>query len=87
MGERVCNLKKYFNIREGWTKEADWLPARLLDEPLPDGGDQGTTLKPEELRLMIDEYYAARGWTEDGLIPVEKLAELGLEDLTQKARQ
>ena len=87
VGERVCNLKKYFNIREGWTKEADWLPARLLDEPLPDGGDQGTTLTPEELRLMIDEYYAARGWTEDGLIPMEKLAELGLEDLTQKARQ
>jgi aldehyde:ferredoxin oxidoreductase len=87
VGERVCNLKKYFNIREGWTKEADWLPARLLEEPLPDGGDQGTTLTPEELRLMIDDYYAARGWTEDGLIPAEKLAELGLEDLTQKARQ
>jgi len=87
VGERVCNLKKYFNIREGWTKEADWLPERLLEDPLPDGGDQGTTLTPEELRLMIDDYYAARGWTEDGLIPAEKLAELGLEDLTQKARQ
>jgi len=87
VGERVCNLKKYFNIREGWTKKDDWLPARLLEEPLPDGGDKGTTLTPEELRLMIDDYYAARGWTEDGLIPPEKLAELGLEDLTQKARQ
>jgi aldehyde:ferredoxin oxidoreductase len=44
-------------------------------------------LTPEELRLMIDDYYEARGWTEDGLIPPEKLAELGLEDPTQKARQ
>lgn len=87
VGERVCNLKKYFNIREGWSKKDDWLPARILEEPLPDGSGQGTTLTPEELRLMIDDYYEARGWTEDGLIPPEKLAELGLEDLTQKARQ
>ncbi len=87
VGERVCNLKKYFNIREGWSKEDDWLPARILGEPLPDGSGQGTTLAPEELRLMIDDYYEARGWTEDGQIPPEKIAELGLEDLTQKARQ
>ncbi|HEM61015.1 MAG TPA: aldehyde:ferredoxin oxidoreductase [Chloroflexi bacterium] len=86
-GERACNLKKYFNIREGWTKDDDWLPARILDEPLPDGGDQGTTLTAEELRLMIDDYYQARGWTEEGLIPAEKLVELGLEDLVEKARQ
>ncbi len=87
VGERVCNLKKYFNVREGWSKKDDWLPARILEEPLPDGSGQGTTLTPEELRLMIDDYYEARGWTEDGLIPPEKLAELGLEDPTQKARQ
>lgn len=87
VGERICNLKKYFNIREGWDKKDDWLPARILEEPLPDGAGEGTTLAAEELRLMIDDYYEARGWTEDGLIPAEKLAELGLGDLTQKARQ
>jgi aldehyde:ferredoxin oxidoreductase len=87
VGERVSNLKKYFNVREGWSKKDDWLPPRILEEPLPDGDSQGTTLTAEELRLMIDDYYAVRGWTEDGLVPPEKLAELGLEDLTQKARQ
>jgi aldehyde:ferredoxin oxidoreductase len=35
---------------------------------------------------MIDGYYEARGWTPDGLIPPEKLAELGLEDLIEKVR-
>jgi aldehyde:ferredoxin oxidoreductase len=87
VGERVCNLKKYFNIREGWTKKDDWLPARLLEEPLPDGRNKGTILTAEELRLLIDDYYSARGWTEDGLIPAQKLAELGLEDLIQEARE
>jgi aldehyde:ferredoxin oxidoreductase len=87
VGERVSNLKKCFNIREGWTKEDDWLPGRILEEPLPDGADQGTMLTPEELRLMIDDYYAARGWTQEGLIPPQKLVELGLEDLVEKARQ
>lgn len=81
VGERACNLKKFFNIREGWTREDDWLPARILEEPIPDGVGQGTALTPEELGLMIDGYYEARGWTPDGLIPPEKLAELGLEDL------
>jgi aldehyde:ferredoxin oxidoreductase len=87
VGERVSNLKKYFNIREGWSKEDDWLPARLLEEPLPDGDDQGTTLTPEELTLMINGYYKARGWTKEGLIPPQKLVKMGLEDLVEKARQ
>lgn len=87
VGERVTNLKKHFNIREGWSKEDDWLPARILEEPLPDGRSQGTKLTVEELRLMIDDYYEARGWTDGGLIPRQKLVELGLEDLTQKARK
>jgi aldehyde:ferredoxin oxidoreductase len=81
-GERICNLKKHFNVREGWEKKDDWLPARILEEPLPDGSGQGTTLVAEELRLMIDDYYEARGWTEEGLIPAEQLAKLGLEDLS-----
>ena len=30
---------------------------------------------------MIASYYAARGWTADGLIPGEQLLSLGLEDV------
>ena len=70
-GERIHTLKKQFNIREGWKPEDDWLPARLLNEPLESGVAQGTALSPGELREMIDSYYQARGWTAQGFIPGE----------------
>ena len=81
-GERINNLKKLFNIREGWTREHDTLPPRVLDETLPTGVVQGVGLNREDLDMMIGSYYRARGWTEDGLIPESKLRELGLLDLT-----
>ena len=42
-------------------------------------------LTSEELGKMIGDYYAARGWTPDGLVPDEKIRELGLEDLVAEA--
>lgn len=80
-GQRICHAKKAFNIREGWTSAMDWLPGRSLTEPIPDGPAQGVRLTPDELTLMIDDYYQARGWTPEGFIPKEKLEELGLGDL------
>lgn len=81
VGERVSNLKKAFNLREGWTRADDSLPPRIFEEPLPTGIARGTVLTREELSTMIDGYYEARGWTPEGLIPTRKLAELGLGDL------
>ena len=80
-GERINNLKKLFNIREGWTRAADTLPPRLLTEPLPDGVAAGVGLSPSDLDMMVAAYYEARGWNPDGTIPGEKLGELGLDKL------
>jgi len=81
--ERSWNLKKAFNIREGWKKEDDWLPPRWLEDPLPSGGSKGAYVKPEDLRIMLQSYYEARGWTPEGLIPKAKLIALGLEDIAE----
>ncbi|MGH7798387.1 MAG: aldehyde ferredoxin oxidoreductase family protein [Candidatus Binatia bacterium] len=78
MGERMHTLKKLFNIRQGWRPEDDWLPQRLLSETLPTGVAQGVGLTPDELREMIQSYYQARGWDENGFIPERKLRELGI---------
>ena len=53
--------KRVYNIREGWQPADDWLPDRLLNEPLtlPSGRDGGLT--PERLRAMIEAYYKGRG--------------------------
>lgn len=80
-GERITTLKKLFNVREGWTRADDTLPSRCLSEPLADGPGAGERLTQAELDLMIAGYYAARGWTPDGLVPAERLRALGLEEL------
>jgi aldehyde:ferredoxin oxidoreductase len=82
-GERIINLKKAFNIREGWRREDDTLPPRILTDALSDGAAQGVSLSRAELDLMIDGYYRARGWTPDGVIPEAKLRELGLGNLAR----
>lgn len=78
-GERINNIKKLFNIREGWTRKDDCLPPRVLKEPLPTGLAQGIGLSANDLDLMIDSYYKARGWTSEGLINESKLLELEIE--------
>jgi aldehyde:ferredoxin oxidoreductase len=80
-GTRICNLKKAFNIREGWQSADDWLPARALRDAMPSGPGKGVHMTEEELRVMIESYYDARGWTKDGFIPREKLEDLGLTDI------
>ncbi len=82
-GERISNLKKLFNIREGWRRADDTLPPRTLSEPLPTGVAAGVGLTQEELDYMIAGYYQARGWTAEGLIPDSKLEELGLRAMLE----
>jgi len=78
IGERINNLKKLFNQRQGWQPSDDWLPPRLLTEPLSTGVAQGVSLTDTELREMIQGYYKARGWDENGFIPKEKRRALNL---------
>ncbi|MFH1382201.1 MAG: aldehyde ferredoxin oxidoreductase family protein [Chloroflexota bacterium] len=79
-GERINNMKKAFNIREGWQCRDDWLPPRVFKDPLTGPEGKGTTVTEKGLRLMIDGYYEARGWTAEGLIPESKLRSLELQD-------
>ena len=84
-GERINNLKKLFNIREGWTRDDDTLPPRVLGEALPTGVARGVSLDEEALDMMVLSYYRARGWDDDGLVPDSKLTELGLDETASKA--
>jgi aldehyde:ferredoxin oxidoreductase len=81
-GARIHTMKKLFNIREGWQPKDDWLPERLLSETLPTGIGTGIGLSPDELRQMIQSYYQARGWDENGFVPETKLTELYLSTVS-----
>ncbi len=75
VGERVYNLTRLFNIREGLSSKDDSLPHRFTNEPLPGPVAKGEVSKLSE---MLAEYYSLRGWNEDGVPEKEKLMELGL---------
>lgn len=74
-GERIWNLERLFNLKAGFTSKDDTLPPRLLKEPMKDGPHKGNVVK---LDVMLPEYYALRGWNENGIPGDEKLKELGL---------
>ena len=73
-GERISNLQRAFNCREGFSRKDDKLPKRLVT-PLPDGGAAG---KAADLEFQLNDYYALRGWNENGLPTRERLTWLGL---------
>ena len=58
---RIVLAKRVYNLREGWRPEDDWLPARLLEEPLTLASGRQARLTPARLRAMIDGYYKERG--------------------------
>jgi aldehyde:ferredoxin oxidoreductase len=75
---RIVLAKRVFNIREGWQPGDDWLPERLLSEPLQTGSGRVAALTPDRLRAMISGYYAARGLDARGRPAAADLADLGL---------
>ena len=76
VGERVYNMERMYNINVGFTKADDTLPDRMLHEPIPSGPMKGHVSRLDE---MLPEYYAARGWDENGVPTEAKLQELGLK--------
>jgi aldehyde:ferredoxin oxidoreductase len=81
-GERINNIGRLYNIREGFTRKDDHLPAKVMNTPIPeDTVSKGSFISKKELNLMLDDYYEARGWTPEGLPTLEKMEELQLQDL------
>lgn len=79
VGERINNVAKAFNMREGFSREEDTLPARLMNEPLTGGESKGHMVSREELDQMLTEYYTERGWDPvSGALKREKLDSLEL---------
>jgi aldehyde:ferredoxin oxidoreductase len=58
---RIVLAKRVYNIREGWRPADDWLPDRLLTEPLTLESGREARLTAARLRAMIDAYYKERG--------------------------
>ncbi|WP_336001068.1 aldehyde ferredoxin oxidoreductase family protein [Halorientalis halophila] len=76
-GERIWTLTRLFNLREGFTREDDALPA-VFTEPVDAATAQ--PVDPATFERMLDAYYEMRGWDTEGRPTVETLARLDLLD-------
>ena len=76
VGERIYNLERMFNVREGFTSKDDAMPKRFSTEPIPDGPSKGQVFEQDAL---VKDYYQARGWNLNTGVPTPaKLRELSL---------
>ena len=78
-GERIWNLSRIFNVREGLSRKDDYLPEKFSKEGIEDGPLKGQTMSVERQDYMLDRYYEYRGWTADGIPRADTLERLGIK--------
>jgi aldehyde:ferredoxin oxidoreductase len=80
-GERIWNIVRLFNLREGHNPYDDRLPERIFKDSFTKGPVKGVYIKKDEFEKSLQEYYSLRGWDKKGIPTKEKLKELGLEKM------
>ena len=85
VSERVRNLERMFDVRQGLRRQDDSLPKKFFDQPLTHGPYKGEVMDKDKFERMKDEYYDIRGWDKETGIPTrEKLEELGLGEVADE---
>ncbi|MBE9501435.1 MAG: hypothetical protein IMY87_03275, partial [Chloroflexi bacterium] len=83
VGEKIINLSRAFNAREGFDRKDDAMPERFLTEPVSGGMQDGARV--ESLDAMIDEFYTECGFDlKTGWPTRAKLEEVGLKDVADE---
>jgi aldehyde:ferredoxin oxidoreductase len=77
-GERIWNLIRLFNLREGLDPGEDKLPIRFYKDSFTKGPAKGIVLPIDEFQKSLQEYYLLRGWDKNGIPTTKKIKELGL---------
>lgn len=88
-GERIHNVEKMFNVyHAGYTRNDDYPPKRLMEEPVKSGPLKGELLDREDWDRMLDTYYSLHGWSQRTGWPTrEKLQELDLPECIERLEQ
>ena len=83
VSERVWQLTRCVSAKEipGFGRSWDYPPDRLMNEPVPDGPNQGYCISRREVDILLDEYYNLRGWDANGIPKAETLRQFGLDDV------
>lgn len=83
-GERVWNIQKAFNIREGASRQDDRVPERVTREAVEVRAGKFPPVLVADVNVLIEGYYEARSWEkETGKPTAAKLKALGLEAIAR----
>jgi aldehyde:ferredoxin oxidoreductase len=86
-GERIWNLQRLFNVREGATRGDDLPTRRMMTDPLPVGEKIHPPVQVSQIENMLSEYYEESGWDpKTGVPTARKLHELGLDEEASQAQ-
>jgi aldehyde:ferredoxin oxidoreductase len=85
ISERIWHLTRAFSVREikGFGRHLDFPPARLYEDPIADGPNQGHVIAKEDINRLLTWYYSARGWNENGIPTRETLISAGLAEIVE----
>jgi aldehyde:ferredoxin oxidoreductase len=82
---RIWHLTRAFSVREiiNFGRALDLPPARLYEDPIADGPNQGHVLSREDIDKLLNWYYEARGWNQNGIPTRETLLQVGLPEVVE----
>jgi aldehyde:ferredoxin oxidoreductase len=85
ISERIWHLTRACSVREipGFGRHLDLPPARLVEDPIPDGPNRNHVLSSSDIEHLLSWYYAARGWNEMGIPTRKTLLQCGLDDVAK----
>ncbi|MGM0643785.1 MAG: aldehyde ferredoxin oxidoreductase family protein [Thermodesulfobacteriota bacterium] len=89
VSEMIWHLTRSFFVREteNFGRRMDCAPYRLCSEPVLSGPNEGHYITEEEVNILLDEYYNARGWDSEGIPTPETLERVGLSDIAEDMRR
>ena len=83
ISERIWHLTRAFSVREikNFGRHLDLPPARLYEDPIATGPNQGHVLSKADIENLLTWYYEARGWDQNGIPTRETLIRESLQEV------
>jgi aldehyde:ferredoxin oxidoreductase len=72
---RIYTVERCFSVREGITKNDDFLRGKWISESTQGGPFDGSLIDQGKFEKMLEDYYRERGWNTDTGIPTRETLE------------
>ena len=86
VSKRIWHLTRAFSAREipAFGRHCDYPPQRFYTEAIPSGPNKGRLLSKAKIDQLLDWYYEARGWSQNGIPTKATLIGHGLTGVAEE---